>query len=171
MQGSNSFGWQRIRAWLLLFTLVAADWTLVCSARAQVPAQPTVQAPVPGPAPTPAQAPVHAQAPVQAPAPDPISAAFERVRERARELAKADYEPPPDDLPAVLRDMQYPAYRAINYLPDAAIWAGQALLTVIVTWCVLSELKSICWVPAMFWRSIWASARLSSDEIVSARAR
>ena len=50
---------------------------------------------------------------------------FAQVKGIARDLAARPYQPPPETMPDVLRDMTYDQYRAIRFRPDHALWAGQ----------------------------------------------
>lgn len=58
-----------------------------------------------------------------------VAAAFgyEDVVSRARELASQPYQPPPNTLPAPLRDIEYDRYRQIRFKPDRALWRGARL--------------------------------------------
>jgi glucans biosynthesis protein len=58
-----------------------------------------------------------------------VAGPFDRsvVTELARKLAKAAYEPPPNELPPEIRDLTYDQYRDIRFKPAAAIWAGEGM--------------------------------------------
>ncbi|MGH6945108.1 MAG: glucan biosynthesis protein [Geminicoccaceae bacterium] len=49
------------------------------------------------------------------------------VHEMARKLASEDYQPPENQLPAVLRDLSYDQQRQIRFKPEMALWRGQGL--------------------------------------------
>ncbi|CAM3559005.1 glucan biosynthesis protein [Halomonas lysinitropha] len=55
---------------------------------------------------------------------------FEEVTERARQLAASPYEESGGDLPQALRDIDYDAYRAIRFRPEAALWKDETLFSV-----------------------------------------
>ena len=63
-----------------------------------------------------------------APAPD-ASEIFADVTQRARQLAASPFDDPAGDLPRALRDLDYDAYRAIRFRPEAAVWRDEALFS------------------------------------------
>jgi glucans biosynthesis protein len=52
---------------------------------------------------------------------------FDDVGRRAAVLASRSYEAPPQDLPKVLRELSYDAYRDIRFKPSRALWRGMNL--------------------------------------------
>jgi glucans biosynthesis protein len=52
---------------------------------------------------------------------------FDLLREQARTLAAAGYEPPPENVPEALVQLNYDQYRDIRFRPDAALWREEGL--------------------------------------------
>jgi periplasmic glucans biosynthesis protein len=47
------------------------------------------------------------------------------VHNLARQLAAKSYQKPNDDLPAALRNLDYPAYQGIRFDQSQSLWRGQ----------------------------------------------
>jgi glucans biosynthesis protein len=57
----------------------------------------------------------------------PARFTFDNVVGLARDLARAAFQPSPDDLPEPLRGLSYDRYRAIRFLPERALWREEGL--------------------------------------------
>lgn len=55
---------------------------------------------------------------------------YQTVIEQAKELANAPYQPPEDDLPDALRDIDYDTYRQIRFDPSNAYWRDDSPFSV-----------------------------------------
>lgn len=91
--------------------LLMMGWSATPAAEGQNPETPTAQV----------SDPIQASA-----AKSPAESLLEVMASRAQTLAQQAYQPPPRDLPDVLRDMNYDRYRAINFRPESALWRGAA---------------------------------------------
>lgn len=63
-----------------------------------------------------------------APAPthvDPANFSFDALSAAMRQRAAQPYEPAPDDLPDIVRDLDYDSYRRILFRRDRTVWAGE----------------------------------------------
>jgi glucans biosynthesis protein len=56
----------------------------------------------------------------------PAETLLDMMASRAQSLAQQSYQPPPKNLPDVLKNLTYDRYRAINFREDAALWRGAA---------------------------------------------